>query len=130
MVAGSKMGAMTLTEFLDARLTEDELTAHAAVETSATWFALLDFRDVKDDTGRYVVTADRVSPTVEQAAHIARHDPARVLRECEMKRALIADFLHRRAVGDVDGAAALLDALAGVAAVYADHPDYRSAWGD
>jgi hypothetical protein len=43
---------------------------------------------------------------------------------------MIADLLQRRAVGDVDGAAALTDALAGVAAVYRDHPDYREEWRD
>jgi hypothetical protein len=119
---------MTLTEFLEARITEDELTTQAAVEFSPDWRAQLDFRDVKDDTGHYVVVADGLTPRVEQAAHIARQDPARVLRECEAKRGVVADLLRRRAIGDVDGAAALTEVLVALAAAYADHPDHRAVW--
>jgi hypothetical protein len=89
---------MTVVEFLEARLTEDELTAHAATDASPEWQAYYDYRDVKDLDGHFVVQADSHHPTAAQAAHIARHSPARALRECEAKRAIIADFLRRDAL--------------------------------
>jgi Family of unknown function (DUF6221) len=119
---------MTIVEFLEARLTEDELTAQAAVEGSPDWQAHYDYRDVKDAGGHYVVLADSHYPTAEQAAHIARHSPARVLRDCETKRALIAEFLRRDALGDVPGRAALEDTLRTLGSAYSGHPDYDPAW--
>jgi hypothetical protein len=69
-------------------------------------------------------------PTVV-AGHIARHDPARVLAECEAKRSVLA--LHRS--GDawcdycshsvVDDRCPTIRALA---AVFRDHPDFDPAW--
>jgi len=52
------------------------------------------------------------------AAHIARHDPARVLREVAAKRAILD------AVGYDDRE----DVAGHLAAVYSDHPDYRQEW--
>ena len=76
---------MTIVEFLEARLAEDELTAHAATDASPDWRPYYDYRDVKDLDGHFVVQADSRHPTTAQAAHIARHSPARALRECEAK---------------------------------------------
>ena len=45
---------MTLTEFLEARLAEDELNANAAIEGPAEWHALYSYRDVKDSDGHYI----------------------------------------------------------------------------
>lgn len=58
------------------------------------------------------------------AEHIARHDPARVLRDVEAKRRIIAlwersEFCERIALDDV------LDLLA---LPYADHPNFRQEW--
>jgi uncharacterized protein DUF6221 len=119
---------MTIVEFLEARLTEDELAAHAATDASPEWQAYYDYRDVKDLDGRFVVQADSQHPTTTQAAHIARHSPARVLRECEAKRAIIADFLRRDALGDLPGRSAVEDTLKAVSAVYSRHQDYDPAW--
>jgi hypothetical protein len=119
---------MTIVEFLEARLTEDELTAHAATDASPEWQAYYDYRDVKDIDGHFVVQADSQHPTTAQAAHIARHSPARALRECEAKRAIIADFLRRDAVGDLPGRSAVEDILKAISAVYSRHPDYDPAW--
>jgi hypothetical protein len=58
---------MTLVEFLQARLTEDELIALAAVDSSPQWRASYDYRDVKDEHGHYVIQADARHPSVEQA---------------------------------------------------------------
>jgi Family of unknown function (DUF6221) len=75
---------------------EDELMATAAIEGVADWHVFYAYRDVKDGDGHYVVLADGQYPTAEQAAHIARHSPARILRQCEAARALIAEFLRLR----------------------------------
>lgn len=119
---------MTIVEFLEARLAEDELTASAAIDVSPDWRAHYDYRDVKDTDGHFVVQADTHHPTTGQAAHIARYSPARMLRECEAKRAIIADFLRRDALGDLPGRSAVEDILKAVSAVYSYHPDYDRAW--
>jgi len=119
---------MTLVEFLEARLTEDELMATAAVEGAADWYVFYAYRDIKDGDGRYVVFADTQCPTVEQAAHIARHSPARILRQCEAARVVIAEFLRLDAVGDHAGCAVAETALKQLAAVHCDHADFDPSW--
>lgn len=76
----------------------------------------------------------------ELAAHIAAHDPARVLREVEAKRKLVAAFdsavvaygaaeqgtaVSERMGGSVNS---LRYALQLVALAYADHPGYKEEW--
>lgn len=119
---------MTLVEFLQARLAEDELIALTATDGSPQWRTNYDYRDVKDDEGHYVVQADTQHPTLEQAAHIARHCPAHVLREVEAKRAVIADFLRRDAAGDLLGRGVIEDILRSLCSVYAEHPKYNQSW--
>jgi hypothetical protein len=119
---------VTLLEFLQVRLTEDELTALAAIEGAAQWRSSLAFRDVKDEDGRFVVEADRHHPSVEQAAHIARQCPARVLAEVEGKRLVIADYLRSDARGDVLERGVIEGVLRCLATVYADHADYNPSW--
>ena len=62
----------------------------------------------------------------------ARHDPTRVLAECAAKRAIIALFNPDDKTETWDGeawrASGIEDALLALAAVYADHPDYRQEW--
>ena len=72
------------------------------------------------------------------AAHIARHDPARVLREVADKRRLIERYERAAAVpesvssfvrGQDDGyREACLDATRDAAAVHSGHPGYREEW--
>lgn len=130
-----------LVEFLRARLDEDEEAGKAA--TPGPWRAT--HRD--DGTHHVFAASDRkvhrdggyppdwpedvVNPTAD-ADHIARYDPARVLREVEAKRRILADYERyaterRRAMGGWydEGASPILAVLA---AVYADHPDYRPEW--
>jgi hypothetical protein len=70
------------------------------------------------------------------AAHVAMHDPARVLREVEAKRAI----MEQHPEGE-DGWCGDQMALTGckwerwpcptlrhLAAAYSDHPDYREEW--
>jgi hypothetical protein len=117
-----------LVEFLQARLIEDELMAVAAIDGSPSWQTHYDFRDVKDDQGHYVVQAENVHPSLEQAGHIARHSPARVLREVEAKRLVIADYLRYDADGDLLRRAVTEDILRALCSVYSEHPDYNHAW--
>lgn len=119
---------MTLLEFLEARLAEDELMATAAIDVVADWHVLYSYRDVKDGEGHYVVLADSRYPTVGQAAHIARHSPARILRQCEAVRAIIAEFLRLEALGDLPGRNATEAALRQIASGHSDHADFNQDW--
>lgn len=119
---------MTLVEFLQARLAEDELIALAAIDGSPQWRSSYDYRDVKDEHGHYVIQADARHPNVQQAAHIARHCPARVLAEVEAKRGVIADYLRHDATGDLLERGVVDDILRGLCTVYAEHPDYNASW--
>jgi hypothetical protein len=119
---------MTIVEFLEARLAEDELTANAAIDGSADWYALYAYRDIKDGDGQYVVLADSQYPTVGQAAHIARHSPARILRQCDAARAVIAELLRLDLLGDVPGHSATEVALRALVSVHSDHPDFDRTW--
>jgi hypothetical protein len=64
----------------------------------------------------------------DNAKHIARHDPARILREADAKLAVL-DELDLAAHGQprpyVD---ALLFVAKQTGTVYANHPDYRENW--
>lgn len=69
------------------------------------------------------------------AAHIARHDPARALREVEAKRKRLAAYTAARAAADKHGdryMAGVADGLAVAvkddASAWSDHPDYRAEW--
>lgn len=153
----------TLIEFLEARIAEDEAAARAA--TDGPWGVDKDGEVYKSDSVREVpctrldgskyistdqinVTCDsegmRASVELENAIHIARHDPARVLREVAAKRAVLETVLpcptclegsrcvpHDASAGaptwrpatDRDERALKL-----LATVYSDHPDYREEW--
>ncbi|MEU0991991.1 DUF6221 family protein [Streptomyces sp. NPDC005953] len=128
-----------LVTFLKARIDRDEETAHAA--TSGPWTTMgqrvLDPSPPSDrlGIGMAVGHAAASADYNETAAHIARHDPTRVLREAEAKRRLIT--IHRRYT-DEPGQACLgcaggiewesCPVLPLLALPYADHPDYRPEW--
>lgn len=143
-----------IVEFLNARFNEDEQVAQTAIDGDpdyAEWayagemdsysggevYAPNSLSDSKNYP-RYV-TMDREgilsSVQPEQAAHIARHDPARVLREVTAKRTILNAYNESRwdkgeghedyATGKERGLEAAVEAIA---AVYAGHPDYRTDW--
>ncbi|WP_406420887.1 DUF6221 family protein [Streptomyces sp. NBC_00842] len=109
-----------LVQFLRDRLDEDARDAEAAGDS---WYGYEPEQQIA-----FVSVAD--------ARHIARHDPARVLREVEAKRQLLR--IHRRYVDEPDQAC--LGCAGGIvwetscpvvrllALPYADHPDYREDW--
>lgn len=136
---------MTIVEFLTARLDEEEASAQAVVDIGG----LGDWEDlpVAELDGRRALTGgsfifavmDPVPEGPACADHIARHDPARVLRETTAKRAILA--LHEpngdycstclESESDLYGAeyeeAPCLN-VRHLAAVYSDHPDYDPEW--
>jgi hypothetical protein len=127
---------MELVEFLRTRLDEDEQRAKAA--TPGPWMPEGDddtddevwtahdgeHGELVGDTVAYVRGGERMRANV---AHIARHDPARVLAEVDAKRRIIAECERTLAYED-HGHAVAEFVLQGLALPYADHPDFREEW--
>ena len=86
---------VTLAEFLLARLAEDEAAALAA--SNPPWIALTFYPTRSEVTNEprstAVSSSARQSKDDQDAAHIARHDPERVLADVAAKRAVLE--LHR-----------------------------------
>lgn len=142
---------MDIREFIAARLDEDQRAAEKAASLCGchpprpVW--LFDDSDGEDSTeGRILIANDphpeprrkisrRWSTTYEglyAAEHIVRHDPARVLRDVEAKRRLLARLDEaRRAQGiwGEDGQEALAEDVERLMVLaWSDHPDYRQEW--
>lgn len=100
---------MTITEFLNARLDEDEAAARAA---RPWWPSTYTLKFAKED----------------RAVHIARHDPDRVLAEVEAKRRVIEMTPVVRGLQDPTAEAQHMLVLAHLASVYAGHPAYDPDW--
>ncbi|MFE6971318.1 DUF6221 family protein [Isoptericola sp. NPDC057653] len=138
---------MTLTEFLTARLDEDEEGARKAAgrapsgrERSPGVWVRDGANSVEDVYGRPVVCGAE-APDDAEAAHIVRHAPDRVLAEVEARRRIIQLAYEATGLdmdGDLDRA---LDARAKsgivfvgerilrvLAAPYASHADYDKNW--
>jgi hypothetical protein len=122
--------------FLAARLDEDEATAKAATEAEGQWFApgpgagewsVRNNRAIVDCPAG-VIAFDEGCPTDTQAAHIARHDPARVLRSVAAVRIILAACQHAGPWVAYTPEEWLEFALPLLAAIYSDHPDYRPQW--
>ena len=114
-----------LAAFLAARLDEDEAAAKAACE--ANWY----LEDRKQVSG-YGDEFTMATLTSGDAAHIARHDPARVLREVEAKREILreCEAVQRLNASTGREPSRFRDwLLRHLAAVYRDHPDYSPVWG-
>lgn len=123
-------------DFLLARIAEDEAVAVAAR-------ALQDHGDDRwwvdgpaQHSRKWWVYATGEKFNHEQTAtHIARHDPARVLAECDAKRDLVTGwsaFLGGAPEWAAVEMPSLLEmaqrSLRLLAVPYADHPDYDGAW--
>lgn len=150
-----------LLAFIRARLDEDEQAALAAAQKSnRAWrYTVIEGEpdgyslDLSDERVLIVDWTDEDELLPSEAAHIARHDPARVLREVEAKRKIIDEhfgFLHPS--GNPDRACrrcsdrrtdddplvhddrwltlepAPCPTLRLLALPYADSPDYREEW--
>ena len=118
---------MTLTEFLLARIAEDEAVARAVSRAhwrysiGDTW----DLEGVEHDVVRGLGDSEIAFTFELEATHIARHDPARVLAKCEALRRIVEQYASLAKHGDSGDARWVLPLLA---LPYADHPDYREEW--
>ncbi len=140
---------MDLVTFLRERLDEDEAAAAAtdgATEGTRRWQTredptegLPDHVDVTVEAGEdwWIVECCTGSLADRRAVaeHIARHEPARVLREVAAKRARLEAWqnarrqLDRRPDSVTAGVYGIHGWLLRIdAAVYADHPDYDKEW--
>ena len=121
---------MDIAEFLNGRLDEDEAAARESYYEGQRWLTEEEgvYRWPDDEL---VHSADRKS----DARHIARHDPARVLREVEAGRAILARYGSLASVTNLgehlqrsQEQAGLSFAIRQLAEIYSDHPDYRPEW--
>jgi hypothetical protein len=128
--------------FVAARLDEREAAAKAALP--GPWMA----REHEIRSWASNPSKVAASYTFEaEGAHIALHDPARVLREVAAWRAILAEYAaalaaQNRMLASPAGdqsvtyewengrGCALLNAVRGVAAAWSDHPDYDPAWAE
>ncbi|MGC0365029.1 hypothetical protein ABH922_003013 [Rhodococcus sp. 27YEA15] len=129
---------MGIVEFLEARIAEDEAVARDAAKHHGQdgWHV-----NAVPHEGLIVWdSTDVPGHSTPTTVHLARHDPARILREVAAKRAILAQareaeeyYAHMRgnglpaakAGGHVD---ALTVTLTHLASTYADHPDYDESW--
>ena len=156
---------LTLADFLAARFDEDEAVARAAIDPdrpgthwqwinsdtdtpveAPTWEDNPSLRTVEEyptrsvgDLPAFVINhAEADEPRA--LPHIARHDPARVLAECEAKRRIVERETERtrriwrlrvdehRRTWEQWQAEWPPDTLRDLALPYADHPDWREEW--
>jgi hypothetical protein len=141
-----------LAAFVEARLAEDEQIAKAAADRDGReWAAGEDGHTsyaVYRVADGFAVAYDEGAPDEGEREHLARHDPARVLREVAAKRRVLADhhvptpgwpfsgWPARACTGcgadrweeplteDVNGCYELRN----LASVWSDHPDYDESW--
>lgn len=146
---------MGIVEFLEARIAEDEAVAKAASSSTQgdEWESGNERRDsamiyVRKPGGfdwvgsaREAVFTAQISNQSNwraQPPHIARHDPARILREVAAKRAIIKAYVdadikahdtynfHEDILnGESNGLETAVEALA---ICWSDHPDFSEGW--
>lgn len=131
-----------LTEFLLERIAEDEAVA---LRRKGTGFFKYDRKPHTNKMGgsiSYWLDDWQGQAFIDVTEHIARHDPARVLAECEAKRAIVE--LHANNEGDLERGSCstctdrdylgIVDdewpcaTIRALALPYADHPDFESGW--
>lgn len=131
-----------LIAFITTRLDEDERTARA-VTGSGSWSAYLE----GGDDGWAIETVPGGDPAAiigdkAMTDHIARHDPARVLRELEAKRRVLRLYTNalsalehrsgfasqRNVIQDETCVEILGEALRAIATAWVTHPDHRQEW--
>lgn len=115
---------MTIEEFIGQRLAEDEDIAAGARRgpRSDSW---------AEDYGREFLVVSRVEAGIPEcdvrstaeSQHIARHDPARVLRQCAMMRVALGWYIN-------DDEMVMGATIQAIAAIWSDHPDYQQDWDD
>lgn len=139
---------MDITEFLEARISEDEAVAKACPDPE--WRIAIDGSGSLWVEGLLIHASDTMwegAIAVADAEHATRHDPARALAECAAKRAIIqehgngltytspwcetcAEWWASEMGEGPPGVAWPCTTLKAVAAVYAGHPDYQQEWAN
>lgn len=144
-----------LTDFIRARLAEDEAVVRALAEPHEWHTGPGDDPEWEDESTVYMWPPEFHTPYEQDkhwrgltasnprlAAHIARHDPARVLRDVEAKRRIVechepwtaanGDIIcgrcGREHIDGRPGGHFPCQTLRLLAAMYADHPSYREEW--
>lgn len=134
-----------MVEFIRARLDEDERIARAVEDRSDPWHGQwrAEGNQALRTRNGWVLAHNRGEPHVPGLlAHIARHDPARVLAEVDAKRRILDDVVDeasgldaqvdgefRVGIRDTKTEPYLGDVLLRLLALpYASHPDYREEW--
>lgn len=122
-----------LAAFLKARLDEVEAAAMLAAKNDPAPWTMAEFGELRNASGREVFGPGGYEAVCFwdcTAQFIAQHDPARVLREVEAKRAILGAYESQRAARFNDPAVVdeLRDVVQTLASVYRDHPDYREKW--
>jgi hypothetical protein len=123
-----------LIAFLRAQLDEDE---RAARDAGGRNWGREAYGCVVDAADNGLIVYGEGTPSREQADHIARHDPVRVLADVSAKRQILNE--HRVIDGRCHVCTAIHDGHARrfrapcptlrlLALPYADHPDYREEW--
>ena len=115
----------TLTDFLLARIAEDEEDARAA--DGPRWIhedKVVTFEAFGPDSDYVDASAPIYVDTRANGRHIVRWSPARALAECEAKRQIVG----YAAPADGPGRAWYQFTLLRLALPYAGHPDYDEAW--
>lgn len=140
------MNVVELVEFVEARLAEDERVAREAItpdRPGAHWKWATTADDGDPESPRWLRTVEEF-PTASGVgdlpgfplgyectaapspamSHIARHDPARILREVAAKRAIIEKLRE----GDLRKFSGLTEAIRLLTVPYSDHPNYQKEW--
>lgn len=140
--------------FIRARLDEDEAVARATdrLKEARRWvadedevYAIFSSLDDPDRCDQHepgkpnMCEDDRIADTTdvfdqlleERAEHIARHDPARVLRQVAVLRAIVA--VHSPGIDPCDAHDARFETipcetLEHLAGIWSDHPDFDPGW--
>lgn len=119
--------------FVTTRLAEDERDALRVRDGAREWWC-----GGYEETGAVNVRTDRVvlvEPYDEDGSaalqHVARHDPARVLRDVEAARLLLSlhpSWSDRPGCMACDTLYEDCDARRALALPFSTHPDYRTEW--
>lgn len=148
------MTTVDLSEFLLARIAEDEAVAREATPGPWRWSEDLEDGMESEAAHTYVRNESWPTPVISahgvhtegfvqvqpaDAAHIARWDPARVLAECQAKARIVSNHASTTTGWHDDEGEHVLYCrwchrqwpcadLRALALPYADHPNYREEW--
>lgn len=122
---------ITLTDFLLARIADDEAVARAANEASSgsgPWWV---DGPAKVSRKFWIYATGEKFQDEATATHIAHHDPTRVIAECASKTIIVKH--HGMVAGgkpwcEADGRPWPCDTMRALASVYADHHHFDSSW--